>query len=194
MDTPILNDKGEEGIESVSHTSFSDETVIWSGSPSQWLNLGTFLFYGFLWVMSLVFVILWHGSGYNIEYIEYEKFYNAVVISFAVVPPLVMAWAWIRLRSEKITITRNKITETSGVTAIFRREKYCELGDVKDILSPPAGLLALVGRASLILETSDDDQPIINIRAIKGRDQLRDILIPLKRQLRVERKTYFGGK
>lgn len=174
--------------------SYSDETIVWQGSPSQWLNLGNYIFYGFLWSLSPTFVLLWHGLGYQYSYSEHEQLYQSMVLAFAIMPPCFLFWAWLKLKCERITITKNKITEASGVSAIFRDEKYCEIADVYDIKSPPAGLLALVGRASLVLLTRDEDQPVIKLRAIKNRDQVKNMLFPLVRELTKDRKTYFKDK
>ena len=89
--------------------------------------------------------------------------------------------------------TRNKIKEAKGITSIFRQELFCEISDIKDINSPPAGLLGLVGLSTLVIETNDD-QPIIKIRAIKNRDQLIEKLLPIWRKLKIERKGYFGDR
>ena len=172
---------------------YYNESVLWQGSPSQWLNLGNFIFFSGLWAISLFMWVAWHLYGLSNSYSEYSNQYSALVLSFALMPPVFMLWCWLKLRSERITITMNKITESSGVTAIFRKEKYCEIADVVDVTSPPAGWLALVGRATLILHTKDKDQPTIKIKAIKNRDQLRDRLMPLIRRLTVERKTYFAS-
>ena len=102
-------------------------------------------------------------------------------------------YAYLSVHYEHTVITRNKIKEAKGITSIFRQELFCEISDIKDINSPPAGLLGLVGLSTLVIETNDD-QPIIKIRAIKNRDQLIEKLLPIWRKLKIERKGYFGDR
>ncbi|WP_020406874.1 hypothetical protein [Hahella ganghwensis] len=179
---------------SIGSTAYDDETILWQGSPSQWLNFGKYFFYLLWWVVATGIVIVWHGRGYYFSYEEYHRYYLTVVYTLFAVPPVMALVHYLRIRSERIVITRNKITEKRGLTSVFRHERYCEISDITDIHSPPAGLLGLVGRATLILKTNDVDQPVISIRATKDREKLRKILQPLTRQLRQERKTYFSQR
>ena len=89
-------------------------------------------------------------------------------------------------------ITKNKIKEARGITRLFRQEKYCEISDIKDVKSPPSGIMAIFGLSTFVIETSDEDQPIIMIRAIKDRDSLINLLLPYVRQLKNSRKGYFN--
>ena len=104
-----------------------------------------------------------------------------------------MLTTYLTVKYEHTVITKNKIKEAKGITRIFRQELFCEISDIKDIKSPPAGLLGLVGLSTLLIETNDDDQPLIKIRAIINRDQLISVCLPVWRKLKLERKGYFGG-
>ena len=108
-------------------------------------------------------------------------------------PILVIIFYFFKLRMRRVVITYNKITESVGFTDIFRSEQFCELSDVKDIIAPPAGWLALVRRGDLLFHTMDSDQSIIHIRAMKGRHKVKKKLIPLIRRLRVERRGVYGS-
>ncbi len=170
--------------------SYTDETVIWSGRPSLWLNFGKVLWWLTVWLLGPILWLSWRFTDYQTKYPQLEYLVNPTAISLMTIPIFFLLHKWFKLKSECITITNNKITQASGFTVFFRSEKYCELSDVTDVEAPAAGLLGFVGRASLILKTSDDDQPIIEIKAIKNRDELRDQLIPLIRRLRVERRGF----
>ncbi len=174
--------------------SYDDETIIWEGRPSQWVNFGTFLWWGIFLIGSGFFVLLW-GTGLNegysafIDEAVYWVCYGLITLSV-----LSILYAYLSVRYEHTVITRNKIKEAKGITSIFRRELFCEISDIKDVNSPPAGLLGLVGLSTLVIETNDDDQPIIKIRAIKNREQLIEKLLPIWRKLKIERKGYFGDR
>lgn len=103
-------------------------------------------------------------------------------------------YAYLSVHYEHTVITRNKIKEAKGITSIFREELFCEISDITDIKSPPAGLLGILGLSNLVIETNDDDQPTIKIRAIKNRDDLVNTLHPIWRKLKMERKGYFGDR
>lgn len=179
--------------DSKSTPEYDDETIIWEGSPSQWTNLFTFIFWGAAIICALVFQVMW-SQGLN------EGFSPIVTAS---VPWIVngllfvafisMALPYLHTRYEHTQVTKNKIKESKGITSVFRKDLYCEISDITDIKSPSAGLMALFGLSTLILETNDQDQPIIKIRAIKDRDALIAKLMPIWRELKVERKGYFGG-
>ena len=184
----------ESETEAEVSVSYDDESVIWEGRPSQWVNFGTFLWWGLFLIGSWLFVVLW-GAGLKDDYttiivdVVYWVCYGLMSLSV-----LSILYAYLSVRYEHTVITRNKIKEAKGITSIFRRELFCEISDIKDVNSPPAGLLGLVGLSTLVIETNDDDQPIIRIRAIKNRDLLIEKLLPIWRKLKIERKGYFGDR
>jgi hypothetical protein len=100
--------------------------------------------------------------------------------------------SYLTVKCERTVITRNKIKEAKGITSIFRQELFCEMSEVSNIKSPPAGLMGLFGLSTLVLETKDADQPIIRIRAIRNRDELVQKILPIWRKLKMDRKGYFG--
>jgi len=185
----------EEGdsIGVVSEAAYDDETILWEGGPSQWVNLGNFIFWGIIFIALSIFILLWN-SGLSNDYqpfittlvsYTYKGLYGLGLFSVLL--------SYLTVRYEYTTVTKNKIKEAKGITRIFRTEKYCEISDITDVTSPPAGLLGLVGLSTLVIETKDDDQPIIKIRAIRDRECLIAKLLPVWRKRKVDRKGYFGG-
>ncbi|PVZ64539.1 hypothetical protein [Pelagibaculum spongiae] len=173
--------------------AYDDETIIWQGGPSQWVNLGTFRWWGGCLVGAIMFLAMWtdHLSvGYGPMIRDAISWACYVLIFFSIISVL---HAYLFVRYERIVITKNKIKEAKGITRIFRRELFCEISGIKDISSPPAGLLGLVGLSTLVIETNDNDQAEIKIRAIRDRDALIQKLLPVWRTLKMERKGYFGG-
>lgn len=181
-----MDNKTSSGI------SYSDEQIVWEGSPSQWTNITTFLWWGGMLSVALAVLLLWH-NGLQEQFIHETQAYVSwgccIVIAQSIATIL---YAYFSVRCELTTITKNKIKESKGITKIFRRDMYCEISDIKDIRSPPAGLMGLVGLSTLVIETNDEDQPLIEIRAIRDRDSLVDLILPLWRNLKVDRKGYFG--
>jgi membrane protein YdbS with pleckstrin-like domain len=173
---------------------YNDETIIWEGRPSQWVNAGNFTFWGILLVASTVFWNLWSHSLHE-DYTDLaDQAVTVALYAIFSISILSALYAYLSVRYEHTTITMNKIKEAKGITMIFRQELFCEISDIKDINSPPAGILGLLGLSTLIIHTNDDDQPIIKIRAIRDREQLIEKLLPAWRKLRIERKGFFGDR
>jgi len=185
-----------EEIEStdMNAVAYDDEAIVWEGRPSQWLNFGTFIWWSILLIVAGFFAILWRG-GLNEGYgtlVDDVIYGNCIaVMSLAIISIL---YAYLSIYYEHTVITRNKIKEAKGITSIFRQELFCEISDIRDLKSPPAGLLGLFGLSTLIIETNDDDQPIIEIRAIRDREELIEKLQPIWRKLKMERKGYFSDR
>ena len=173
--------------------NYDDESIVWQGRPSQWINFSTFLFWSFIWTLPIVLYYYWNYGGVNNKYYEYEAVYTSIILVLSILPPLMILWAWLNVFYQKTIVTRNKIIERKGITQIFSNEENCEISDIEDIKAPPAGILALVGLATLVLITKDMDQPVIMIRAIKDREELKNKLTPIWRKLRLERKGFFAG-
>ena len=174
-------------------TAYDDETVIWEGGPSQWVNLSTFLWWGIVCGGLFFCNLIWSNGlseGYPALVNTIIHYASMAIYTVAAINTLYVILA---VRYEHTTITHNKIKESHGVTKIFQQDLFCELSDVTDIKSPPAGLLALVGLASIIIETNDNDQPIIKIRAIRNRSDVVNRVIPVWRKLRQDRKGFFPG-
>lgn len=170
--------------------SFTDETIVWEGTPSQWLNLGKFIWWGSVALLAIIVLVAFYGLGYRQRYADYQQLITLSSLLMLAIAIGSMYFHVLLLKLQKTSISCNKITESRGFTEIFRKENYCELSDVLDVLLPPAGWLALVGRGDLVITTHDADQPEIRIRAIKGRKKLKEKLIPLIRRLRAERRGY----
>ena len=178
-----------------STVAYDDEAVIWSGKPSQWINFGSFLWWGIMVIGAIVFLYLWNS--------EYQQDYTLIigqVVSYSCkgiifLGVVSIAYAYLSIFYQKTEITRNKIKESKGITRIFQQGLFAEISDITDIKSPAAGLLGLVGLCTLIIETNDSDQPIIRVRAIPtaDREELIGVLQPIWRKLKIERKGYFGN-
>ena len=173
--------------------SYDNEEVVWEGSPSQIVNLGGFIFWGLVFAAAGVGLVLWN-AGLKEQYTPLiDQVVRYSIYGLLIVGVLNVLMSYLTVKCERTVITRNKIKEAKGITSIFRQELFCEMSEVSDIKSPPAGLMGLFGLSTLVLETKDADQPIIRIRAIRNRDELVQKILPIWRKLKMDRKGYFGG-
>ena len=128
----------------------------------------------------------------------YSDLINTIVLGASwmvvVISMLSIAIPYLSTMFERTVITNNKIKESKGITKLFQVDRFAEISDIRDLNSPAAGLLSLWGLSTLIIETNDEDQPIIKIRAIRDRDELIAKLLPIWRELKIERKGYFGDR
>ena len=172
--------------------SYDNEEVVWEGSPSQIVNLGGFIFWGLVFAAAGVGLVLWN-AGLREQYTPLiDQVVRYSIYGLLIVGVLNVLLSYLTVKCERTVITRNKIKEAKGITSIFRQELFCEMSEVSDIKSPPAGLMGLFGLSTLVLETKDADQPIIRIRAIRNRDELVQKILPIWRKLKMDRKGYFG--
>lgn len=172
--------------------SYDNEEVVWEGSPSQIVNLGGFIFWGLVFAAAGVGLVLWN-AGLKEQYTPLiDQVVRYSIYGLLIVGVLNVLMSYLTVKCERTVITRNKIKEAKGITSIFRQELFCEMSEVSDIKSPPAGLMGLFGLSTLVLETKDADQPIIRIRAIRSRDELVQKILPIWRKLKMDRKGYFG--
>ena len=182
----------EEVCETNVATSYDDETIIWEGGPSQWINISTYFFWFIIFAAIGVFVVIWNSGLKD----GYEPFVltlvNWTTNGVYILGSINLLHSYLDVRFEYTIITQNKIKEAKGITKIFRQEKFCEISEIRDINSPPTGILGLLGLSSLLIETNDDDQPLIRIRAIRDREVLISKLLPVWRKLKIDRKGYFG--
>ena len=172
--------------------SYDNEEVVWEGSPSQIVNLGSFIFWGLVFAAAGVGLVLWN-AGLKEQYTPLiDQVVRYSIYGLLIVGVLNVLMSYLTVKCERTVITRNKIKEAKGITSIFRQELFCEMSEVSNIKSPPAGLMGLFGLSTLVLETKDADQPIIRIRAIRNRDELVQKILPIWRKLKMDRKGYFG--
>ena len=181
-----------EPLDASTPVSYDNEEVVWEGSPSQIVNLGSFIFWGLVFAAAGVGLVLWN-AGLKAQYTPLiDQVVRYSIYGLLIVGVLNVLMSYLTVKCERTVITRNKIKEAKGITSIFRQELFCEMSEVSDIKSPPAGLMGLFGLSTLVLETKDADQPIIRIRAIRNRDELVQKILPIWRKLKMDRKGYFG--
>ena len=171
---------------------YDDETILWEGRPSQLLNAWNYFCCAGAILFSAYCLWYWHSELY-IGYEHLTPFINIVCQTVILGGVFAVAYFYFDIWYERTIITRNKIQEEKGITRLFRRQTFCEISDIRDIESPAPGiLLGMFNLANLIIETNDDDQQVIVIRAIKDRDDLVSKLLPIWRELKQERRGYMA--
>ncbi len=135
----------------------NDESTLWKGSSSQWLNLGPF-------AAALVAIIGIVVGGFFI-----------FPLLFALPLPLAyMLWRFLVVRTRTYELTSQRIRVTSGVVNQIIDE--IELYRVKDTQMFRTWWMRLTGLASVVLETSDRTMPKLVIPAVNGGVELREML------------------
>lgn len=135
----------------------SEESTLWKGSPSQWLNLGPFS-------LDLAIAI---GIGIG-------GFFFLPAFALLALPLLHMLWRYLTVRTQVFELTTERLRITQGV--INQKVDEIELYRVKDSLTLRPWWMRITGLASIELETSDRSIPRLVIPAISGGDELREIL------------------
>ncbi len=151
-------------------TPRSDESPIWRGSPSQWLNLG--------WFVACLF-----GA---VGFIAAAAVFSQPILAAAAVIPLIFAlWKALMVRTTRIDVSTERITTTVG---IFSRHKWdIELYRVKDTTLHEPFLLRLVGRANILIISSDRSSPTVALRALPNAEWLRQQIRTNVERLRLKR-------
>lgn len=148
----------------------SEETLVWTGSPSQWLNAGWYLAC-LIGVVVLVVVAALTGQP--------------IVTAFAIVPLIIALSKYLIVRSTRIDVTSERITTTAG---IFSRRKWdMELYRVKDTMLHEPFLLRLVNRANIRIISSDRSSPSITLSALPRAEWLRQQIRMNVERLRLKR-------
>ena len=150
--------------------SRSEESAIWTGSPSQWLNAGWF-------IACLIGVVV---------LLTIAALVGQPLIAVGVVIPAIAAMVqYLKVRSTRIDVTTERITTTVG---IFSRRKWdMELYRVKDTMLHEPFLLRLVRRANIQIISSDRSSPSITLPALPNAEWLRQQIRANVERLRLKR-------
>lgn len=149
----------------------SEEHRVWEGSPSQWLNFGTYLLSG----LGLLVILAGGFLAWRLV-VSQEQAVRLVVLAIlaglAAIPVLVALKSYLDIRFTRYTVTTERIGITRGI--LSRETHNMELYRVDDILLVQPFLLRLVGRGNVVLMTSDRSTPTVVVEAIPNPETLRD--------------------
>lgn len=148
----------------------TEETTHWKGSPSQWLNIGSF-------TIAIVVAI-----GISIGGIFFPPAFIALLIPLAYI-----VWSYLTVRCQIFEVTTERIRITKGV--INQQIDEVELYRVKDMVVERKWWMRLTGLGNVHLETSDRSLPHVDIPAIRDSIQLREDLRKLVEAMRDKKRV-----
>lgn len=137
-----------------------EETLLWKGSPSQWTNLGAYLF----WLSVAAAMVA--------AYYLYLTEYGPVVLAGLAVPVLFMFVRWLQTRFHTYEVTTERIRTSTGI--LSRRTSELELYRIRDYATIEPFWLRVVGRGHLVIETADRSNPRFVLRAVPDVAKLKD--------------------
>jgi len=148
----------------------TDETTLWKGSPSQWLNLAPF-------AAALVVAIgIWIGASHLPDF---------PALKYGLVVPLAyIIWRYLVVRCQVFELTSQRLRITTGV--INQKIDEIELYRVKDSVTLRPGWMRLTGLSSISLQTSDRTLPHLLIPAIPNGGDVRELL---RKQVEAQRDS-----
>jgi uncharacterized membrane protein YdbT with pleckstrin-like domain len=153
------------------HAGVNEETSVWKGSPSQWLNI-----WHYAWAAVLAFGVAAAGGLF---------FPPAWLL--LLLPLAWAAWRFFVVRCQRYELTTERLRITTGV--LNQHIDEVELYRVKDILMTRPLWMRLTGLASLHLQTSDRSLPVLNIPAIRDGLELREQLRAQVEQIRDRKRV-----
>src|SRR5262245_61377336 len=112
-----------------------DEILVWSGRPSQILNMGTYIICGLL---SLTIVLL------------------------PITAPIAI-WKYLVVRNRKYELTSQRLICHSGV--LSKKANELELYRVKDIQFDQPFFLRIFSLANIMIFSADETSPLIKLEA-----------------------------
>jgi uncharacterized membrane protein YdbT with pleckstrin-like domain len=146
-----------------------EERMLWTGSPSQWLNFPRFLLSGILIIAMLAGIAAASVTGAA----TLGNLALPLSIALWVLMVLVLLYAikkYLDIRYRIYTITDQRIRVTRGI--LSKRTDGLELYRVDDTLLLEPFILRLVARGNVRLVTSDHTNPEILIQAVPHARQL----------------------
>jgi membrane protein YdbS with pleckstrin-like domain len=137
----------------------ASEEHIWSGTPSQIVNLPTFILCGFLSLTGVLAI---------------------VAIPFAL-------WRWLVVKNTHYELTSQRLKTHLGV--LSKRTNEIELYRVKDSRFDQSLFLRMFGLGSVVLISSDSTTPVATINSIPDARALRERIRTLVEERRDQKRV-----
>ena len=137
------------------------ENDVWSGTPSQITNLGTYIICGLVSVATF-------GVG------------AIIAIPYAI-------WQYLVVKNQRFELTSQRLRAHSGV--LSKKTDELELYRVKDTKFDQPFFLRLFGLGNVIIVSSDTTTPISAITAIKDAQHLREQIRQLVEDRRDQKRV-----
>jgi uncharacterized membrane protein YdbT with pleckstrin-like domain len=149
-----------------------EETIVWTGTASQWTNFGTYFF--------CVLLI----AGVVTAYYMVTPPQPLILIGLAI-PLLWILAKWIGTRCQRYEVTSERIKVTTGL--LSRQRTELELYRVRDYSVIEPFWLRLVGCGNIVLVTADRTNPQIVLRAVPHATTLKDQIRTHTERMRTRR-------
>ena len=196
-----MHDDDDQDIREIEPTN--DDELVWVGRPSQWVNLPTILtlisvgtaviigkdyFYSSnidVWIRDITYQF-----GLNID--DYMYLFDYVCLGILGLILIKICHRILTIYYTRYELTNERLIEFTGISKPFENGEPLELYKVYDYQFPPALFLALCGRGSLRLLTTDARQPVVDLYAIKNRRSVYEQIRQKVEELRISKKGYFN--
>jgi uncharacterized membrane protein YdbT with pleckstrin-like domain len=136
-----------------------EEKIVFKGSPSPVVNLGTFLLcaVGSFFLMVCIFLSWNQFSNPAIRY-------GLVILLLVPVGIALGKWALLKARVYEVTTERLKVTD--GIFS--KKTEELELYRVKDTTLVEPFFLRIFGAGNIVITTADASSPTLELEGLKG--------------------------
>jgi membrane protein YdbS with pleckstrin-like domain len=156
------------------------EEDLWRGHPSQILNLGIYIFWGAILILTLIVV------GWFV--LNESKFWSLVIFgAVALIALINVVVAYLHLHAVEYVVTTQRVRVIAG---IFSKDiQEIELFRVKDTAANQSFFLRLFGLGTITIVSGDERHPRIVLsgvpQAIELREKLREEVMTLRQRFGV---------
>jgi membrane protein YdbS with pleckstrin-like domain len=160
----------------------AEEQEMWSGHPSQILNLGIYTFWG----MAVLFTAV--GAFIFVSDVASPALWISLILGVVLLIALVnVAIAYFHLRSVHYVVSTQRVRMVSG---LFSKEiQEIELFRVKDTMTHQSFFLRLFGLGTITILSGDEKQPRLVLsgvpQAIELREKIRAEVMTLRQRFGV---------
>lgn len=138
----------------------AQENTVWSGTPSQWRNLGLYL------LCVAVAIALFASAAWM------TGIARTIALGLVLLPLGMAGWRWLATACAQYTLTDQRLILRRGV--LNRSSDYVELYRVKDTDFRQSLLQRLFGIGTITLDTTQDSAPFIAMDGMPAPEALWD--------------------
>lgn len=150
------------------NTTSNGEAILFEGSPSQWISLGS---YGFAVIIALMGIFCWFMKS-NKDWIGLPM--GKIGTACVFLAGLIALISYLNIKYTEILITSERVEFEIGW--ISKRIDNVDLFRVKDVRLRQGLLDRIIGIANIIIISRDASDPVIRLRGIYGGRDLYDQL------------------
>ncbi|MGH1472672.1 MAG: hypothetical protein ACRBCS_15935 [Cellvibrionaceae bacterium] len=168
-----------------------NEKIVWSGSPSQLVNIPKLLVYYIFIIVPVCSYSYFENKAFLINQPTISTIMGWIVFGLSVVFLFLSLHCILSVKYHKFILTNERFAEYKGITRFFNAGRSLELYKVVDHSLPQPGFGALFNLGKVQLLTNDADQPVINIFGIPDHENVFTLIRTLSEKIRMEKKGYF---